>query len=352
MEFMGLDVHKQYSIACVFDDSTGEMEHHRLNNSRAEFQKLFSLHPEAKVVMEAGRSSYMVYDTIEDLVSDICMANPLQVKAISWAVVKTDKVDAETLSRLLRADVVPPSYLRDKENRETLYLLRQRMFFVKLRTMIKNRIHCIVDRQPETIRFSKPEVSDLFGNKGKQWLRDLGLFPNESIMLQDALDLLDFLDEKILSSNRLLYKMIKEDPIARRLATIPGIGIVYALLIRAEIGDIERFPDESKLIAYAGLAPSVSASGGKSFSGRLPRQCNHWLKWALIEAVHPATRKSPWLKSKYDKIAKRKNHNTAKVATARVLMTLVYKIWKSGRVFSQEKPLQDKSRSRMALSHA
>jgi transposase len=352
MEFMGLDVHKQYSVACVFDDSSGEMEHHRLNNSRAEFQKLFSVHPEAKVVMEAGRSSYMVYDTIEDLVSDIRMANPLQVKAIAWAVVKTDKVDAETLSRLLRADVVPQSYLRDKENRETLYLLRQRMFFVKVRTMVKNRIHCIIDRQSEEIRFSKPQVSDLFGTKGKQWLRDLKLPLNESRMLQEELGLLDFLDEKILSSNRLLYKLIKEDPIAQRLATIPGIGIFYALLIRAEIGDIDRFPDDSKLIAYAGLAPSVSASGGKSYSGRLPRQCNHWLKWALIEAVYPAIKKNFWLKNKYNKIAKRKNHNTAKVATARLLMTLVYKIWKSGRVFSQEKPLQGKSNPRMALSHS
>ncbi len=171
-------------------------------------------------------------------------------------------------------------------------------------------------------------------------------------MLNEMLDTLDFLDEKILSSNRLLYKLIKDDPIAKRLATIPGIGIFYALLIRAEIGEIERFRDDSKLIAYAGLAPSVSASGGKSYNGRLPRQCNHWLKWALIEAVYPAARKNFWLKNKYSRIAKSKNHNTAKVATARLLMTLVYKIWKSGRVFAQERPLKGKSIQRMALSHS
>ncbi len=189
MEYMGLDVHKQYSVACVFDESTGETKRYKLDNSRAEFQKLFSLHPETRVVMEAGRSSYTVYDTIEDLVSDIRMANPLQVKAIAWAVVKTDKVDAETLTKLLRADVVPQSYIRDEENRETLYLLRQRMFFVKVRTMVKNRIHGIIDRQPEEIRFSKPQVSDLFGKKGKQWLRNLKLSPLASRTLNEKLEM-------------------------------------------------------------------------------------------------------------------------------------------------------------------
>jgi len=352
MEYMGLDVHKQYSVACVFNEESGGTEHYRLMNSRAEFQKLFSLHPEAKVVMEAGRSSYMVYDTIEDLVSDIQMANPLKVKAIAWAVVKNDKVDAETLSKLRRADVVPQSYLRNKENRELLYLLRQRMFFVKVRTMVKNRIHSLVDRQPEGVRASKPEVSDLFGNKGKQWLRSLKLSPAEARMLNEMLAMLDFLDAEIASSNRLLYKVIKEDPIAKRLATIPGIGIFYALLIRAEIGDINRFPDDSKLIAYAGLAPSLDESGGKSFHGRLPHQCNHWLKWALIEAVYPAIRKELWLKNRHSRIARQKDYNTAKVATARLLMTLVYRIWKSERVYSQEKPLQGKSKKRMALSHS
>ena len=352
MEYMGLDVHKQYSVACIFNDASGELKHCKLHNSRAEFQELFSQHPEAKVVLEAGRSSYMVYDMIEDLVSDIRMANPLQVKAISWAVVKTDKVDAETLSKLLRADVVPQSYLRDKENRELLYLLRQRMFFVKTRTMVKNRIHCIIDRQPEEIRSSKPEVSDLLGKKGKLWLRGLKLTASEAGMLNETLDFLDFLDERILSANRLLYKLIGQDPIAKRLSTIPGIGIFFALLIRAEIGDIDRFSDASKLIAYAGLAPSISASGGKSYSGRLPKQCNHWLKWALIEAVYPAIKKDFWLKNKYTKIARRKNHNTAKVSIARLLMTLVYKIWKNERVYTLEKPTKGKSNSRIALCHS
>ena len=71
MEYIGLDVHKQYSVACKLNDETGEIEHNRLNNSRTEFEKLFSSCDSPKVVLEAGRSFYMVYDTIEDLVSDI-----------------------------------------------------------------------------------------------------------------------------------------------------------------------------------------------------------------------------------------------------------------------------------------
>ena len=92
MQYIGLGVHKQYSVACKLDDGTGEIEHHRLRNSRTEYEALFPDSNSSKMVFEACLSSYMVYDTIEDLVSDIQMANPSQLKAIAWTAVKTDKV--------------------------------------------------------------------------------------------------------------------------------------------------------------------------------------------------------------------------------------------------------------------
>jgi transposase len=352
MEYIGLDCHKQYSIACKFDDETGELQHLRLNNHRAEFEKLFSSSVPRRVVLEAGRAAYAIYDTIADLVPEVLMANPLQVKAIAWAVVKTDKVDAETLNKLLRADVVPTVYIRSQENRRGLYVLRQRQFWVKVRTMTKNRIHALIDRQSETIRESKPRRKDLFTGVGRRWLNQLQLPAPESTLLKDLLAMLDFLDRQIKQSDKLVSVLFKSDPIAQRLATIPGIGQFLAVLIRAEVDDIKRFPSDKKFHAYCGLVPTIASSADKTYHGRLIRGCNHWLKWALIEAVIPAVNSDAFIKKRYQSLASRKAHNIAKAGTAKQIATLVYKIWRQNRVYSPEKPLPGNSTKRMALKIA
>jgi len=85
----------------------------------------------------------------------------------------------------------------------------------------------------------------------------------------------------------------------------------------------------------------------------LPKACNQWLKWGLIEAVQPAVKKNLWLKGRYQELAKRKPHNIAKAATAKLLMTLVYKVWKQERTFSVIRPLPDRRYSnRVVLCHS
>ena len=77
----------------------------------------------------------------------------------------------------------------------------------------------------------------------------------------------------------------RRDPIARQLATIPGVGVFGALFLHAEIGPIERFGSSHELAAYAGLVPTTRSSGGKTTHGSLSKASNHWLKWILVEIV-------------------------------------------------------------------
>lgn len=338
MEYIGLDVHKQTSTAYVYNDELKEGRHFQLRNIRSDFEALLSICDDPKLVLEAGRSSYMVYDIIEDLVADIQMANPLQVKAIAWSAVKTDKVDAETLCKLLRADFIPPAHIRDRANRLAIYLLRQRMFFVKVCSMFKYRIHALLDRQSETIRLSHPSCRDMFGKTGQNWMNTIELPPDEAIMLAQMQSTIDFLSARISELESHLKAMFKEDKIVQRLKTIPGIGDILSLMIRLEIDDISRFRQSSNLTSYAGLVPSTFGSGGKIRQGKLIKSCNRWLKWAMIEAVYPAIRKNHWLKNKYNHLKSHKPANVAKAAIARQLMLLVYKIWTEERDFTPEKP--------------
>jgi transposase len=287
---------------------------------------------EVYAVLEAGRNWTVMYDWLEEEVDEVKLAHPLKVKAIAEAKIKTDKIDAKILAHLLRSDLIPEAYVPGTQTRQVKNILRQRMFFVKVQTMTKNRIHILLDRHPE-IR-GQIDPSDLFGKQGREWLKEATLPDQERKLLNQELELLEDLDERIKSSNQWITQLGKDDPRVKLLMTIPGIGKFFALLIATEIDDISRFRSKEKLCAYAGLIPSTFASGGKVFHGRLTHQGNKYLRWAVVEAVWPAIRTDLSLRMYYQKMKQRKGTNPAKVATARRLLVIIY------RILTQNRPYQ------------
>lgn len=335
MEYIGLDVHKQYTTACIMCADTGELDYRKLKNTQKDFQSLFDKSGSQVTVLEASSYSYVIYDLIEELVDDIQMANPSQVKAIASAAIKTDKIDARTLARLLSADLIPQCHIRTTSNRESIYQLRHRMYLVRLRTRVKNRLHALVDRQKEQYRKDKPPCRDLFGKLGMQWLTNLELPETEQKILQSMLNLLNNLNILIKESDRWIKSIYQHDPVCQRLQTIPGIGMFLSVLIRFEIDDIDRFESVGKLHSFAGLVPTTSSSGGKTRHGKLIKSCNHWLKWGLIESVWPAITHDASLRKLYFKKKKHKHTNVAKSIVARKILSIVYKVWKEERNYLQ-----------------
>src|SRR5262249_48321205 len=169
-------------------------------------------------------------------------------------------IDSKILAHLLRCDLLPTAHVRPKEERLVQQVLRQRMFLVRVRTMVKNRIHVLIDRQP-TVREAAAAFSDLFGATGLAWLRKVELAPLERQLLDSELALFDAVQERIAESDRTVQCLGKGDLRVRRVRTIPGIGRFFSVLVVHEIGDIRRFATPEKLCAYAGLVPSVYASG-------------------------------------------------------------------------------------------
>jgi transposase len=196
--------------------------------------------------------------------------------------------------------------------------------------MVKNKIHNLIDRQEEA-REPAQSFTDLFGTKGMQFLRVTPLPVLERKLLDGQLELLEELRTRISSVESILDQLKENDEIVERLKTIPGIGECFAMLIRHEIDRIERFPSSNKLCAYAGLVPSTY--GGKTYHGRIIKQGNKYLRWSLIEAVIPATRKDAQISSYYYLMKAKKGSNSAKVATARRLLKIVYQVWKENRFY-------------------
>lgn len=103
-----------------------------------------------------------------------------------------------------------------------------------------------------------------------------------------------------------------------------GIDYYGALLLLYEIGEITRFSNPKKLVAWVGLAPSLHQSGNVRYNGRITRQGNKRVRWYLIEAAQHATRYDPKLKPFYERIARKKGHQKAVVAVARKMLVSIY----------------------------
>ena len=99
------------------------------------------------------------------------------------------------------------------------------------------------------------------------------------------------------------------------------------------VDDIARFANEKKFFSYMGLIPSTYSSGGRTFHGRITKQGNRYLRWALVEAVWPAIRSDTELRSYYHRLKARKGPNPAKIATARRLATIVYCVLSERRTY-------------------
>jgi len=165
MHYIGIDYHKRYSYI-VIKDEKGEAEYRgAIANTREAFEDLLKSYCPGKAVLEATRNWGLIYNWLEEVLEDVALAHPLKVRAIAEARIKTDKISADILADLLRADLLPRAYAPSKETRDIKHILRQRMFYVRIKTMVKNRIHNILDRHPELL-FEVSGFSDLFGAAG------------------------------------------------------------------------------------------------------------------------------------------------------------------------------------------
>ena len=183
----------------------------RLPNEFGQLERFFgSLGEPCAVALEAGWNWGVLYDWLERIknVEEIQLAHPYWTRAIAAAQVKTDSIDAETLSQLVRAGLIPRAHIPSAETRRLREIVRQRLFLVRLRTRVKNRLHALLDRYHVPV----PEVSDLLGKKGRTYLPRVVLPPSAQPLLTQDLRMLDLLEEEIKQTEQWLHENLKGDP--------------------------------------------------------------------------------------------------------------------------------------------
>ena len=320
--FVGLDVHKRFCYGTVMSGEGEVVRDGKFSRDKSGLREFLEGVGEATVVLEAGYCWQPVYEWLENDGFKVKVAHPLKTKAIAEAKVKTDKVDSRILAHLLRADLVPESWVPSKAIRALRSVVKHRAFLVRARTKLKNRVHAELDRRDVDLKVP------LFTRRGRELLRGLGIGA-----VNQLLSVMEVLDVQIREVSVEIEGLARGNADALLLTTIPGVGYYNALLLVAEIGDVNRFPDSERLCSYAGLVPSVRRSGNSAVYGSITKEGSKWIRWALTQSVHVHVRQDTSLSVFYRRLAGKKSKQVAVVATARKMLKVIYWMLKNREEF-------------------
>ena len=185
---IGLDVHREFAQIAVWED--GKVRQAGQLALTAEALRVFadSLGPEDEVAIEATCNTHAIVRLIEPRVARVVVSNPMKTRAIAEAKVKTDKVDAAVLCQLLAADYLPSVWVADEATHALRRQVARRASIVRQRTRLKNQVQAILHRN----LIPRCPMTDLFGVKGRCWLSDQYLPPDEEVAVEALLRQLDF----------------------------------------------------------------------------------------------------------------------------------------------------------------
>ena len=328
MNSVGIDLHRKRSHVAVLDEQGRELLSRRIINDPQTFLELLAeIDGESKIALEATYGWEWLADVLQDAGYDLHLAHPLRTKAIASARIKNDAVDARTLAHLLRTDLLPEAYIAPRELRELRDLLRHRVALTRMRSALKNRAGAILAKQG----IQRP-YSDMFGPAGLRFLEALELAESPRRRLDSTLALIADFTREIELTTREIDARAKQDPYVEVLCQIRGVGRYIAMLVIAEVGDVTRFQTARQLCCWAGMTPTVRASDLRIRLGHISHQGSPALRWALVEAAQHAARGGGPLRQAFERIAKRRGRQVAKVAVARKILTLCYYGLRDGEI--------------------
>jgi len=266
-----------------------------------------------------------------DLEAQVLNARKLRI--IAQSVTKNDRLDAAVLADLTRADLrLPTCYLPDDEEFTLREHLRARDDLVTLRTRIKNRIHAVLHRRGLLV----PSGMDLFTAHGHAFLAELELDDAGRDILNRYLATMERFDAVIAESTAALRALARRPRWCKPMAlltTMPGIGLITALTILAELGDRTRFRGRSAVANYAGLVPVVRSSNRTHHYGHITKRGSKHLRKVLVEAAWMAQSRVPQYQALFERVAKGRGKKIAIVAVARRMLEDAWVMLKKDEAF-------------------
>jgi transposase len=335
MRTIGLDVHREFCEVAILEG--GAVSARGRIPTTPEALRLFAqgLAATDEVALEATVNTFAIARLLEEHVARVVISNPMRTRAIAEAKVKTDKVDARVLAELLAAGYLPGIWRPDEELQALRRLVSRRSAIVRERTRLKNQVQAILHRN----LLPRCPAADLFGKKGRAWLAEQPLPPDEEIAVGSALRRLDVAGEELALVERELAQVGLTSEQVKRLLTIPGVDRTVALSLVAAVGEIDRFPSSRHLVSYLGLDPRVRQSGNQpARHGRISKQGRAQARGMLVEAAWACAKTPGPLRAFFLRVRARRGEQVAAVATARKLAVLCWQLLSRGEDYAYGRP--------------
>jgi transposase len=393
--YVGIDVSKDKSDICIKDQSGNDLiQRFKIANTKADLGKLYETIERIKsktqgnsdVVfgMEAtGIYSLPLYSALRRDGFKVMLYNPIQTNGFRKMKVrktKTDSIDAGIIADMLRNSEPPQvNEIKDLNLYQLRELVRIRHRLIEKQTVCKVQMIRNIDmiwpnyvssmpkvfgttsitllkkytvpskmigksfeqfyelvHKASRSKISRTKAEEIYTNAGNI-LTIPEIEPIISIEIKTLITQFELYDGQIQSIEDKIDQMMKL--IDSKIMSIPGIGVTLGPIILGEIGNIGRFSNAKKLVAFAGLDSVVSESGRfKNMTGRISKRGSPLLRQALFLAANVARMNDDVLKQFYDKKrSEGKHHYSALNAIAAKLLRIVYSVLKNNKEYQPQK---------------
>jgi transposase len=333
---VGIDLHKDTFTACVLCDCCGEVTFRRIackcRNKVADF--LSGLPRPHTVAIETVGFYRWLWDVAEPIVEKLLLADATQARALAGRRLKTDEDDALNVAELLALGRLPLSYAPTAEVQILRDLTRHRNGFARQHARVLCRVSSIMNLN------NRPGPQRLQSDGLTRYIKAQGTkLPARHVqMLWQCVDQLGLTERQIAQAERDMEVAVHHQAFRETypiLLSFPGVAMVTAATIIAEVGDFTRFTHRKAIGRFAGLNPTVYASGGKQRIGHIAKAGSRNLRWILQQAAWTAIRCDPHVKRIFLRIAKRAGRKAAAVAIARKLLTWMWYAVTKGETYSR-----------------
>jgi transposase len=320
MWHVGIDLHRATVVLAAVNDTGEAMKPVTIPcTDTATIVNAVNALGSFRAVIEATGTYRWLYDLLRPY-GTVHLAHPARLRAMIQRRTKTDKLDAQLLANLLRIDQIPLAYIPPEPYQQLRDLTRSRARLGRQSAEIKVQLRALLARHNRQAPYRMP-----FGPRGMNWFRRQDFGPIENMIRDELLDRFGHYARQIELFDKHLEEVHPAFPEVEALLDIHGIGLYSAMLIVAELGEVERFRTAKQVGAYSGLTSRVHQSGGHCYQGSITRQGSPWLRWVLVQAAMKAVHRDDALKNFYRRIRKRSSAKIARVAAARKLAEICWK---------------------------
>ena len=305
--FIGMDVHKE-TIAVATAGKHGSPRYYGEIANTAEaltklVKKVVPSRSKAVFCYEAGPCGYGVHRQITDMGHRCDVVAPSLIPKKPGDRVKTDRRDAVTLVRLLRAEELTAVWVPDQQQEAMRDLSRIREDLKSMERCARQRLSGFLLRNKKIYAGQSNWTQAHF-----RWLETI-IFesPIQQIVFQEYVDVVKHLQGRVASVQQEMMKALvgwSLGVVVEALMALRGVNLVTAMTIVAEIGDMSRFESPRQLMAYLGLVPSEDSSGNRQKRGGITKTGNGHVRRVLVESswsYRMPARKTAHLRRKAEK---------------------------------------------------